>query len=177
MARPKNSYFWFYLQKWGKFQPLYHSSESTFWKIKKGVLVWGLRNLPQKFQTSAMIRKYISCQADNLWFWYSKFTVLRVFIAVFSGPAHELMVPAKPPNSHPRPHLMQREPTDLLNLSRRWTISGVQNVTLYYKIDIVIQLFWCLYKWSLAQGLYKHSTPRSMFNRTRDINSWKIGFL
>ena len=53
------------------------------------------------------------------------------FFAVFSGTAHELMVPVKPPNTHPRPHLMAKEPTDLLNWSRRWTISGVQNVTLY----------------------------------------------
>ena len=60
-----------------------------------------------------------------------------VFFAVFSGTAHELMVPANPPNTHPRPHLMPKEPTDFLNLSRRFTISRVQNVTLYYKIDTV----------------------------------------
>ena len=39
--------------------------------------------------------------------------------AVLSGTAHELMVPAKPPKTHPRPHLMPKEPTDLLNWSRR----------------------------------------------------------
>ena len=62
----------------------------------------------------------------------------RIFFAVFSGTAHEPMVPAKPPNTHPRPHVMPKEPTDLLNWSRRRAISGVQNVTLYYKIDKVI---------------------------------------
>ena len=29
------------------------------------------------------------------------------FFAVFSCTAHELMVPAKPPNTHPRPHLIE----------------------------------------------------------------------
>ena len=68
-------------------------------------------------------------------------TFSSVFFSVLSGTAHELMVPAKPRNTHPRPHLMPMEPTDLLNFPRRSTISGVQNVTMYYKIDIVIQLF------------------------------------
>ena len=77
------------------------------------------------------------------------------FFAFFSGTAHELMVPTEPLNTHPRSHLILKEPTDLLNWSRRLTISGVQNVILYYKIDIVIQLFWWLYKWSLDRGLYK----------------------
>ena len=103
---------------------------------------------------SAMNRKYSCGQADNLWFWYPKITFFGCF-TVFSGTAHELKVPAKPPNTHPRPHLMQKEPTDLLNLPKHWTISGVQNVTLYYKIDTVIQLFRLLQKWSLAQGLHK----------------------
>ena len=31
-----------------------------------------------------------------------------VFFAVFSGTAHELMVPAKPRNTHPRSHIMRR---------------------------------------------------------------------
>ena len=78
-----------------------------------------------------MIRKYRSGQADNLWFWHPKITFFEYFFAVFSGAAHELMVPAKPRNTHPRPHLIQKEPIDLLNFPRRWTISGVQNVTLY----------------------------------------------
>ena len=52
---------------------------------------------------------------------------LGVSFTVFSGTANELMVPVKPPNTHPRPHLMQKEPTDL---PRRWMISGIQNVTL-----------------------------------------------
>ena len=77
-----------------------------------------------------MSRKYISGQADNLWFDTQK-SLFRAFFAVFSETAHELMVPVKPPNTHPRPHLMPKEPTDLLNWSGRWTISGVQNVTLY----------------------------------------------
>ena len=110
-----------------------------------------------------MNRKYRSGQADNLWFWYPKITFVRVFFAVSSGTAHELMVPAKPPNTHPRPHLMPKEPTDLLNWCRRWTISGVQNVTLYYKVDKVIQLYWWLYKWSLDQGLYKTLDPLFLF--------------
>ena len=67
------------------------------------------------------------------------------------------MVPAYPPNTHPRPHLMRKEPTDFLKLPRRGTILGVQNVNLYCKIDTV-QLFQWLYKWSLAQGLYKSLT-------------------
>ena len=91
--------------------------------------------------------------------------------AVFSGTALELMVPTIPPNSHPRPHLMPKEPTDLLNWSRRWTISGVQNVTLYYKIDKVIQLFWWLYKWSLAQGLYKTLNPLFLFQIEPEIST------
>ena len=73
------------------------------------------------------------------------------FFAVFSGTAHELTEPAYPP----RPHLMQKEPIDLPNFPRRGTISGVQNVTLYSKIDTVIQFFRWVYKWSLAQGLYR----------------------
>ena len=81
--------------------------------------------------------------------------IFLVFFAVFSGTARELRVPTMPPNTRPRPHLMQKEPIDVLNFPRRWTISGVQKVTLYYKIDIVIQLFRCLYKWSLAPRIYK----------------------
>ena len=77
------------------------------------------------------------------------------FFVVFSGTSHELMVPAKPPNTHPRPYLIQKKPTDLLNLPGRCTISGVQNITLCCKIDTVIQLFRRLYNWYLLQGLYK----------------------
>ena len=101
----------------------------------------------------------------------------RVYFAVFSGTAHELVMPAKPPNTHPRPHLMPKEPTDLLNWSRRWKISDVQNFTLYYKIDKVIQ--YC------SDGYTNGHWPKaihntwplvSISNRTRDIISWKIGF-
>ena len=94
-----------------------------------------------------------------------------MFFAVFSGTAHELMVPAKPPNTHPRPHLMSKEPTDVLNWSRRWTIPGVQNVTLYYKIDKVIQSLWWLYKWSLAQALYKILDPLFLFQIEPEIST------
>ena len=77
------------------------------------------------------------------------------YFAVFSGNALELMVPAEPPNTHPWPQLMQKEPTVLLNLLMRGRISGVQNVTLYCKIATIIQLLRWVYKWSLAQGIYK----------------------
>ena len=100
------------------------------------------------------------------------------FFCVFSGTAPELMVPAKPPNTHPKPHLMQKEPTDLLDFPRRCTISGVQNVTLYYKIDIVIQLFCWIYKWSLAQGLYKTLDLLFLFPIEPEISTpEKIGFV
>ena len=106
-----------------------------------------------------MIRKYRSGQAGNLLFWYPKITFFRVFF------------PPKPPNSHPSPHILQNEPTDLLNLPTRCRISGVQNVSLYYKIDIVIQLFWCLYKWLLAQGLYKTLDPLFLFPIEPEIST------
>ena len=64
----------------------------------------------------------------------TKTYIFGCFLAVFSGTANELMVPAYPPNTHPRQHLMQKEPTDFLNLPGRGTILGVQNVTLYCKI-------------------------------------------
>ena len=100
-----------------------------------------------------------------------KITFFRVFFAVFSVTAHELLVAAKPPNINPRPHLMPKEPTDLLNLSRRWTISGVQNISLYYKIDKVIQMFRWLYKWLLSQGLHKTHDPLFLFQIEPDIST------
>ena len=100
------------------------------------------------------------------------------FFAVFSGTAHELMVPAWPSNTHPIPHLMQKESTDFLNLSRRGTISGVQNVTLYCKIDTVIQLFPWVYKWSLAQWLYRTLDLLFLYPIEPEITTpEKIGFL
>ena len=36
--------------------------------MKKVFLVYGLRNVSQKFQIYAMNRKYRRGQADNLWF-------------------------------------------------------------------------------------------------------------
>ena len=41
VARPNNLYFWLYVQKWGKFVPLYLGNESTFLKIKKSVFSLG----------------------------------------------------------------------------------------------------------------------------------------
>ena len=62
--------------------------------------------------------------------------------AVFSGTAHELMVPTKAPNTHPRPHLMQKDTTDFLNFPRLGTILGVQkSPCVENTIDTVIQLF------------------------------------
>ena len=110
-------------------------------------------------------------------FWYPKITLFGCYFVVFSGTALELMVLAKPSNTHPWSHLMQKEPTDLLNLSRRWTISGFQNVSLYYKIYTIVQLFWWLYKWSLAQGLYKTLAPLFLFQIEPEISTpEKSGF-
>ena len=60
-----------------------------------------------------MIRKHRSGQVL-----VPKTTFFSVLFAVFAGTAHQLMVPAKPCNTHPKPHLMQKEPTDLLNFPR-----------------------------------------------------------
>ena len=89
--------------------------------------------------------------------------LFRVFFVVFWGTAHELMVPAEPPITHLRPHVMQKEPIVLLNLPRRGKISGIINVTLYCKIDTVIQLFRWIYKWSLEKGLYKTLDPLLLY--------------
>ena len=56
----------FYMQKLGNFEPLYLNNESRFWKIKKVLLVQGLRNVSQKFQPSAVNRKYRKGQAAQL---------------------------------------------------------------------------------------------------------------
>ena len=58
---------------------------------------------------------------------------------------------------------MQKEPIVLLNLPRRGTISGVKKVTLYCKIDSLIQFFRCIYKWQLVQGLYKTLVPLFLY--------------
>ena len=63
----------------------------------------------------------------------------------------------------PQTQLMQEDPTDILNKPRRGTISGVQNVTLYYKIDTEIQLFRWVYQWSLGQGLYNTLDPLVLY--------------
>ena len=66
---------------------------------------------------------------------------------------------------------MQKEPTDFLNLPRRGTILGVQNVTLCCKIDTVIQLFQWPQKWSLAQGLYKTLEPLLLYPIEPEIST------
>ena len=43
----------------------------------------------------------------------------KMFFKVFSETAHELMIMRKPPSAHPRPYLMQKEPTNLFNLPTR----------------------------------------------------------
>ena len=63
--------------------------------------------------------------------WVESIEVARPTICGFLRNRPWTNDPVKPPNTHPRPHLMAKEPTDLLNWSRRWTISGVQNVILY----------------------------------------------
>ena len=55
----------------------------------------------------------------------------------------------------------------------RGTISGVQNVTLYCKIYIVIQLFQLVYKWSLALGLYKTLDPLFLYQIEPEILTLK----
>ena len=84
------------------------------------------------------------------------------------------MVPAQQPNTHPRPHLMQKEPTYLLNLFMRGTISGVQNVILCCKIDTVIQLFRWVYNWPVAQGLYKTLDPLFLYQKNLRYRALKI---
>ena len=96
----------------------------------------------QTFQTSSFTDSTEVAGPTILVVLIPKNHLFRVFFFFdYSGTAHELMVLAKPPNTHPRPHLMQREQTDLLNLPTCCTISGVQNFNLKCKIDTVIQLF------------------------------------
>ena len=100
----------------------------------------------------------------------------RVFFAVFSGTAHELMVPVKPLNTHPRPHLMPKELTDLLNWSRRWTISGVQNVTVlknkYSNPTVLMDI-----EMVTGPRTIQNTWPFvSLSNGTLDFNPWKIVF-
>ena len=66
---------------------------------------------------------------------------------------------------------MQKEPTDFLNLPRRGKILGVQNVTLYCKIDTLIQLFRWVQKWSLAQMLYKTLDPLFLYPIEPEIST------
>ena len=61
-----------------------------------------LKHLP--WVESIEVARPTICGFDTL-----KITFFRVFFAVFSGTAHELMVPVKPPYTHPRPHLIPKE--------------------------------------------------------------------
>ena len=54
----------FYVQKWGKFEPLYLSNESRFLKMNF-FFILGLTNVSQKFQTSSVNRKCRSGRANN----------------------------------------------------------------------------------------------------------------
>ena len=78
-----------------------------------------------------------------------------MFFKILSEIAHELMVMRKPPNAHPRPYLMQKEPTDLLNLPRRKSSFPVEILMLWSCCNIVTvkQMIRWVYKWSLVQGL------------------------
>ena len=83
---------------------------------------------------------YRSGQADNWRIWYPKITFSGVFCGFLRNRSWTSGARLAP-NTHPRPHLMQNEPTDFLNLPKRGTVLGVQNVTMYCKIDTVIQSF------------------------------------
>ena len=141
------------------FNPCISASNQHFEKQKKWSWIRVLGMYHKNFIYLSWVESKEVARPTICGFHIQKSHFSGVFFAVYSGTAHEIMVPATPPNTHPRPHLMPKEPTDMLNWYRRWTISGVQNVTLYCKIDKVIQLFWWLYKWSLAQGLYKSLEP------------------
>ena len=45
------------------------------------------------------------------------------------------------------------------------------NITLYYKIDKVIQMFRWLYKWLLSQGLHKTHDPLFLFPIEPEIST------
>ena len=76
----------------------------------------------------------------NVQHFFAKNHVLRGF----SGTAHELMVMRKPPNANPRPQLMQKEPTDLLNLPRRKSHFPVETLMLCYSDVCRISFYWGL---------------------------------
>ena len=88
VAMPNNWYFRFFLKMCGNFEPLYLSNKSKFWKIKKGAFSLWPWNVSQKFQTSAMDRKYRSGQADNLCVDNKKSPFSGV-LCVFSGTAQD----------------------------------------------------------------------------------------
>ena len=93
----------------------------------------------------------------------TKNTFFGCLFVVFSGTTHELIATLD--------HVMQKEPIVLLNLPSRGTISRVQNVSVYCKIDTVIQLFRWIYKWPLVQGLYKTLDPLFLYEIEPEITS------
>ena len=58
---------------------------------------------------------------------------------------------------------MEKRPTDFLNFPRRGTISGVQNVTVYCKIEYSDRIVPMGIQWSLTQGLYKTFDPLLLY--------------
>ena len=60
-----------------------------------------------------------------------------MFFKVFLETAHELMVIRKLPNAHPRPHLVAKEPTDLLNWSRPVLKNKYSNPIVLMAIEMV----------------------------------------
>ena len=71
--------------------------------------------------------------------WATIFSPKNRFFKCFSTNANKLMVIRKPPNAHHRPHLMQKEPADLLNLPRHKSRFPVETLMLCCNIDTVKQ--------------------------------------
>ena len=68
------------------------------------------------------------------------FLVKKSVFEGFLRNSHELIAMRRPPNAHPRPHLMQKEPTDLLNLPRRKLRFPVETLMLCCNIVTVKQM-------------------------------------
>ena len=107
------------------------------------------------------------CHEQKVWKWSGRQLIVlipknhlfRVFFCGFLRNRYELMVPGQPPNTHPRSHIMQKEPTDFLNFPTRDTISGVQNVTLYCKINTVIHCSYGYTNGHWPKGYTEHLIP------------------
>ena len=78
-----------------------------------------------------------------------------ILFKVLPETVHKLMVMSKPLNAHPRPRLMQKEPTDLLNVPRRKSRFIIETLILCCNIVTIKQIILWIYKLSLAQGLSK----------------------